>query len=99
MKEKQKRNKMTYEQVKELENSIKENNGVFPEWTKGLCYLLEGMKIIQKYDNTPYPAAGHDVIYYGFCNEEMLEEDLKKLFELNWGITNEFGDNNFYHFV
>lgn len=90
---------MTYEEVKELEDTIKENGGVYPVWTNNICHLGAGIDIIRKYDYQPEIATGHDIIYYGVWTEFMTADDLTKLFELNWGITEEFGDYTFYHFT
>lgn len=90
---------MTIEETKELEDEIKEFNRVYPEWTETVCHLGAGIDIIRKYNLKPEYAAQHDQVFYGNWTEEFTKEDLTALFELNWGITDEFGDESFYHFT
>ena len=85
---------MNIEHALELEESVKS----YPECLDEYCRLLEGMKIIQRYNKKVEYASEHDILYYGVFMEEMTEEDLTRLFELGWGISEEF-DNSFYHFT
>jgi len=45
--------------------------------------LVEGIRILLKYDPDSYISASHDVIYFCGC-EEVSEEDGKLLDKLGW---------------
>lgn len=51
--------------------------------------LIEGLKIIEKYDPSEYVCAEHDIIFCAHANVNVSDEDAKRLEELGFFIDSE----------
>ena len=62
--------------------------------------ILEGMKILAKYDEDFMIAAEHDTIYAKLRNHisVMSDEDFSKMFDLDW-MWDDDGDDGWSHFT
>ena len=60
--------------------------------------LITALSILLKYGNPAYPTCcEHDILYINEINpDDVSSEDIEKLSNLGFKITNEFGYNSFY---